>query len=148
MNVDSITLISTFVGMLGTLLAFIEIWKPNASGAFERYIDSIIEVAWAYRKAKNSILAQSGSRIEEVWEVLIKGPEIKSLNELKSDLLGSINGLKLHGLAYAAIFAYYGLLAPAKTVAQTLNHIGKGKAVGGIGIILNLIGLGLGLIAQ
>lgn len=148
MNSDSITLASTLVGIIGTLLAFIEIWRPNISVRIEWHIDSTIEIVESYREARNSLIKQSGGRIVDVWSEVIKGPRPKTPDEFMADLVANKEGFKVHGLAYVAIIAYFGLLRPAKSIVQALNHIGKGRAVGGVGIVLNIVGLCLGLVAQ
>lgn len=147
MSVNSIVLASTFVGLVGTFLAFVEIWRPNVSVRIELYIDSIIEMAASYREARNSLIKQSGRRIADVWGDVLKGPRPKTPDEFMADLVANKEGFKVHGLAYVAVIAYFGFLSPAKSIVQALNHIGRGRAVGGVGIVLNIVGLCLGLVA-
>ncbi|MDG9922407.1 MULTISPECIES: hypothetical protein [unclassified Pseudomonas] len=147
MSIDSIVLASTFVGLVGTFLAFVEIWWPNVSVRIELYIDSVIEVAESYREARSFLIEQSGDRAIKVWDEVIKGPRLKTSDEFMADLVASKEGFKIHGLAYVAIIAYFGILIPAKSIVQALNRIGRGRAVGGVGIVLNIVGLCLGLVA-
>jgi len=139
--------ISTIIGIIGTFLAFIEIWKPRMCVAIELKVDSLIDMANEYEEAKDEALKQASINAKYIFGEVLKGPQLKTYEELKADQYAALERYKSYALGYMALITHYIFLKPAKLIVSALNFIGKGKAVGGIGIILNLIGLYLGWIA-
>lgn len=60
---------------------------------------------------------------------------------MKSDILKNLYIIRVHFLGYLAIVTYFLILKPVKILLTVLNAVGRGRAVGGIGIALNIIGL-------
>lgn len=140
MNIEA----STIVGITGTVLAFIEIWKPKICLAIEGKLDQLIEIANEYSKTREEVTKEAKRNGAYAWEQALKGPQLKPFKELKAEQYMAIDRYRSYKLAYAALISDLSILKPIKLFVSFLNFIGKGKAVGGTGIILNIVGLCLG----
>lgn len=138
---------SITVGIIGTLLALAEIWKPSVGLEIERTLDKTIDGVLGYRQAMVAVVKESSQVFEYLLDEVKKGPQPITAEQFKANLLASFERYKNHALSYTSLASYYLLLKPLKVLIRTLNVIGRGKAVGGIGITLNFVGLYLSWLA-
>lgn len=134
---------STLVGLVGVLLAFFEIWKPGLALAIEQGIDRIIRYTAEYRSAMIEILQRVFSNTKPIWKQVAKGPQPTTSDQFMTNQVVASERWKDIGIGYLAVGSYFFLLKPAKLMMSFLNWLGKGKAVGGIGLVLSFVGLAL-----
>lgn len=140
MNIDA----STTVGIIGTILAFIEIWKPKICLTIESEIGSILYTVGSYKSAMLTVQKQATVNSRYVWSEVLKGPQLITPEQFEANQVAALERCKVYGLAYLSLITYCLFLKPLKLLVSGLNFIGRGKAVGGIGIILNIVGLYIG----
>lgn len=138
---------SITVGIIGTLLALAEIWKPKVGLEIEQALDKTIDGVLGYREAMVAVVKESSRDFEYLLSEVKKGPQPITPEQLKANLIASFERYRNHVLSYISLITYYLFLKPLKVFIRTLNFIGRGKAVGGIGIALNFVGLYLSWLA-
>ncbi|MDT0499526.1 MULTISPECIES: hypothetical protein [unclassified Halomonas] len=132
---------SALVGLVGVLLAFLEIWKPGVALAIEQGIDRVIMYTTEYRSATIAILQRVVSNTKPILKDIEKGPQPTTSDQFMANQVAASERWKDIGIGYLAVGSYLILLKPAKLLMSFLNWLGKGKAVGGIGLVLSLVGL-------
>lgn len=133
--------LAKIIGIIGTILAFIEIWKPKISIVIENYIGMTMENFKNYRKDMGALVNECAEEARYFNSELMKGFQPKSPQENYAAFLELISNVKKASLTYTALFIYFFILSPVKKLINNLNHLGKGRVVGGIGIALNVVGL-------
>lgn len=132
---------SKMISIFGVILAVIEIWRPRLSVLLESLIDNKIEkielIKNEFVKEFRVLSGVANSTLKEV----AKGPQWITPEELKAITITSIENIKTYICFYAATIILATALIPLKNIFILLNKIGKGRAVGGIGIVLGLIGV-------
>jgi hypothetical protein len=135
MNVE----ISSILGWLGVMLAIVEVWHPKLSVMLEYYLDKQISEVNAFQKLflnEYKVLSKvANSSIEEA----LKGPQLMTLEELKGSTYTSIANIKSYLWFYFVTLVNVMILKPIRLLLVFLNKIGRGRAVGGLGIILAIL---------
>jgi len=131
--------VSKILGVLGIALAIIEVWKPKLSVTLEKYIDSqvseIKQFHDVYSKEFRTLAKIADSSVKEAF----KGPQLVTAEEFKANTTASITNIKWYLWFYLATAINFMLLKPLKSLLVFLNSVGKGRAVGGLGIILAIL---------
>ncbi|MFQ1801035.1 hypothetical protein ACK36F_01240 [Aeromonas veronii] len=135
MNVET----SSVLGWLGVLLAIVEVWHPRLSVMLEDYLDKQISEVNAFQKLflnEYDVLSKmANSSIKEA----LKGPQLMTLEELKGSTYTSIENIKSYLRFYFVTLVNVMILKPTRLLLVFLNRIGRGRAVGGLGIILAIL---------
>lgn len=129
------------LGITGLLLAVIEIWHPRLTVKLEKYIDKqvseIHQFQAVYLKEFRSLAKTADGTIKEV----LKGPQLITPEELKANTYSSIVNIKAAIWFYIKTFINFLILKPTRSLLILLNKIGRGRAVGGLGIILAILSI-------
>ncbi|HDO1330874.1 MULTISPECIES: hypothetical protein [Aeromonas] len=135
MNVET----SSVLGWLGVVLAIVEVWHPRLSVMLEDYLDKQISEVNAFQKLflnEYDVLSKmANSSIKEA----LKGPQLMTLEELKGSTYTSIENIKSYLRFYFVTLVNVMILKPIRLLLVFLNRIGRGRAVGGLGIILAIL---------
>lgn len=135
MNVET----SSVLGWLGVVLAIVEVWHPRLSVMLEDYLDKQISEVNAFQKLflnEYDVLSKmANSSIKEA----LKGPQLMTLEELKGSTYTSIENIKSYLMFYFVTLVNVMFLKPIRLLLVFLNRIGRGRAVGGLGIILAIL---------
>ena len=128
--------INIVLGIPGLVLTIIEVWIPKSSVALEKYIDShILEIEQfhnLYLKEFRALAKVADSTVKEA----LKGPHFVTPEEFKANTVASIINIKSYLQFYVVTAFNFIILKPLSFLLAFLNIIGKGRAVGGIGIVL------------
>jgi len=125
---------------IGFAIGAIGIWKPELSTRLEQKIDDGLIVCDDYQRAAIAVVAQAKENAEIVFSKVAKGPELKTIDEMKADQIASLERIKSYGFGWMGIIGYYTLL-PIKIVIHTLNVLGRGRAIAGLGFLVGIIGI-------
>lgn len=143
-------MISTFsiiLGTIGTFLAFIEIWYPATLKRIENIISNHLENTVEFRSLLRKEIEEIRTRGQFLRSELSKGFQPILPHELKDRIMDLFYYVKKSMFIYLALSIYIGILKPIKTLLTYTSKLGKGRFIGGMGILLNLIGLTLSIIS-
>jgi hypothetical protein len=128
--------INFFLGCAGITLTIVEIWQPGLSVKLEKYIanqiSGIEEFQKEYIKEFRALAKIADTSIKEV----VKGPQLVTSEEFKINSRQSFEKIKSCLWFYLATAVNFIILKPINLILISLNTIGKGRSVGGIGILL------------
>lgn len=128
--------LSMVLCVLGLALTVVEVWRPRLSVILEDGIDNNITMIKQYQidyLSEFRVLSRiSHTTLKEVF----KGPKIITFKELKANIFTSFENIKALLWFYLATAFNMVLLRPVAIILGLLNFIGKGRAVGGVGIVL------------
>ncbi|WP_312945416.1 hypothetical protein [Stutzerimonas kunmingensis] len=139
--------IGVIVALSGLVLSVIENRHKNISSQLESYIKSIISEAIEFQEAYRE-RAQTLSKIATAtFKEAAKGPQFKTVEEHISSTYTSIENIKTFALFYFVTFINFLFLIPFYKFLSYLNKLGKGRALGGVSIMISVIGVLLACLA-
>ena len=128
------------LGLCGTLLACIEIWRPNISKALESWLRTIKQNLMLFGVDLKTTIIKVGNNTEASFKEVMKGPRPMEFEELSASIDESNSNMLLALTTYLAIAVYIFIILPAYFCIKLLNYIGRGRAIGGVGIAINATG--------
>jgi len=142
-----IFVIGVIVALSGLVLSVIENRHRNISSQLENYIKSIISETIEFQETYKD-RAQALSKIANAtFKEAAKGPQFKTVEEHISSTYTSIENIKTFVVFYLVTFINFLLLIPFYKFLSYLNKLGKGRALGGISIMISAIGVLLACLA-
>lgn len=132
--------ISFIVGFLGLILAIVEIWKPKLSVLLENFIKTKIENIASFQYLYLKQLKLLAKDADSVFGEVAKGIQPVTVEELKANASLSLYQIKSYLQFYAVTLINFLILKPVKELLVFLNKLGNGRAVGGLGLLLTIIG--------
>lgn len=129
--------------LFGFVLAVVEIWRPRLSIKLEKIIDAQMHDVDVYRRQYLRRFRLLSKVAETTWREVGKGPQLMTPKQLKETALTSYDNMRDYLWFYLATGVYFIVLTPVKVGLVLLNRIGRGRAVGGIGLLLGLLGFAL-----
>jgi len=131
---------SMFFGVFGIILTAVEIWRPRLSEVLEIYICKKVEEIEAIRPLYfKELEAISKIAVGALLEVE-KGPQFVPLEEFKANVLNSLVNIRSCLLFYGITAIYFLILRPLHFFLKALNKLGRGRAVGGLGLVIAVLG--------
>ncbi|MGN4981992.1 hypothetical protein ACTFBY_11365 [Aeromonas dhakensis] len=131
--------VSSVLGWLGIMLAIVEVWRPKLSVMLENYIGKqVSEVNDFQTLFLNEYRVLSKVANSSIKEAL-KGPQLMTMEELKGSTYTSITNIKSYLWFYFVTLVNVMVLKPIRLLLVFLNRIGRGRAVGGLGIIMAIL---------
>lgn len=129
-------------GVLGLILCVIEIWKPKLSVRIEETIKREIASYKDFQRHYINKFRQLARIANSTFKEVAKGPQFdQSIDESKAQMLTSVENTKENLKFYLATLINYLVMLPLKTVLVLLNKIGRGRAIGGVGLVLAVLGV-------
>lgn len=130
---------SMFFGVIGIILAAIEIWRPRLSGALEmaicKQIEDVDAIQTLYRKERKVILKLAQSSFRKAQE----GPQLVTAEEFKANTLTSVIVIRTYLWFYCVTAVNFLVLKPLYSALVMLNKLGRGRAVGGLGLVIAVL---------
>ena len=131
--------ISKLIGLFGIALAIIEIWWPKLSVALERYIgrqiSEIRDFQHFYIKEYRTISRMADGSIKEAF----KGPKPVTYEQFKENTFTSVTNIRSYLWFYWISTVNFLILKPSRLLLVFLNKLGRGRAVGGLGVALAIL---------
>ncbi|UAK70388.1 MULTISPECIES: hypothetical protein [Aeromonas] len=131
--------VSSVLGWLGIMLAIVEVWRPKLSVMLENYIGKQVSEVNDFQTLflnEYKVLSEvANSSIKEA----LKGPQLMTMEELKGSTYTSIANIKSYLWFYFVTLVNVMVLKPIRLLLVFLNRIGRGRAVGGLGIIMAIL---------
>ncbi|CAD7491110.1 hypothetical protein ACXRSW_01915 [Aeromonas dhakensis] len=131
--------VSSVLGWLGIMLAIVEVWRPKLSVMLEDYIGKQVSEVNDFQTLflnEYKVLSEvANSSIKEA----LKGPQLMTMEELKRSTYTSIANIKSYLWFYFVTLVNVMVLKPIRLLLVFLNRIGRGRAVGGLGIIMAIL---------
>lgn len=131
--------VNLVLGVLGIMLAVVEVWRPRLSVKLEEYIDKQIseikQFQTLYIKEFRTLAKIADGSVKEA----LKGPQLVTSEEFKANTYTSITNIKSYLWFYFVTIVNFIVLKPARSLLVFLNKIGRGRAVGGLGIVLGIL---------
>lgn len=137
MNIE----LSFILGAIGVLLAIVEIWKPRLSVRLESYIDYKIDDIEKFQKIYIKEFRSLAKVADKSMKKVLAGPKLVTPEEFKTNTLESVMNIKSYLWFYFATFVNFFIFKPIKFMLIFLNWVGKGRAVGGIGVLIGILSL-------
>lgn len=132
---------SRIASILGLILCIVEIWEPRLSVLLEQAIALKISEYNDFQKLYLSRFRELGSVAKNTFKEVAKGPKFyQTPEESKAQALQSIENTKENLKFYLATIVNFGLMRPFKLLLVVLNKLGRGRAVGGLGLVLAFLG--------
>lgn len=130
---------SMFFGVIGIILAVIEIWRPRLSTALEVAICKQVEECQAiqalYFKELKTISMLARGAFREVQ----KGPQFITTDEFKANTVASLMNIRTYLWFYCVTAVNFLILRPLSFTLVSLNKLGRGRAVGGLGVVIAVL---------
>jgi len=128
-----------FFGVIGIVLAIIEIWRPRLSTVLEVAICKQVEecqvIQALYLKELKIIARLARSTFREVQ----KGPDFITPDEFKANILTSLMNIRTYVWFYCVTAVNFLILRPLYFALVALNKLGRGRAVGGLGVVIAVL---------
>jgi hypothetical protein len=130
---------SMFFGVIGIILAVIDIWRPRLSTALEiaicKQIEEVEAIQSLYFKELKTISKLAHGAFREVK----KGPQFFTPEEFKANTVTSLMNIRTYLWFYCVTAVNFLILRPLHSALVGLNKLGRGRAVGGLGLVIAVL---------
>ncbi|NWD63838.1 hypothetical protein [Pseudomonas sp. IPO3774] len=130
---------SMFFGVLGIILAAVEIWRPRLSAALEVTIIVQIEEVKAIQTQYFKDLETISKLALGAFKEVENGPQFVTPEEFKANTVTSLLNIRSYLWFYCVTAVNFLILRPLHTALITLNRLGRGRAVGGLGLVIAVL---------
>ncbi|PTU04218.1 hypothetical protein DBR45_02975 [Pseudomonas sp. HMWF031] len=131
---------SMFFGVAGIILGAVEIWWPRLSVALEaticKKIKEVKDFQALYFKEYATLSKVALSAFKEVE----KGPQLVTSEEFKANTLTSLMNIRSYLWFYCVTAVNFFIFRPLHSALVALNKVGRGRAVGGLGLVIAVLG--------
>lgn len=130
---------SMFFGVIGIILAVIEIWRPRLSTVLEvaigKQAGECEAIKTLYLKELTTISKLARGAFREVQ----KGPQFITPEEFKANTVTSLMNIRTYLWFYWVTAVNFLILRPLYFALVALNKLGRGRAVGGLGVVIAVL---------
>ncbi|WP_426119211.1 hypothetical protein [Pseudomonas sp. DSP3-2-2] len=130
---------SMFFGVIGIILAIIEIWRPRLSTVLEvaigKQVGECEAIQTLYLKELTTISKLARGAFREVQ----KGPQFITPEEFKANSVTSLMNIRTYLWFYWVTAVNFLILRPLYFALIALNKLGRGRAVGGLGVVIAVL---------